>query len=568
MRVFEALAEELVRVGVTTLFSVPSSGTMKIALCAKNRGVAHLSTRHEQAAVGMADGYARVSGSVGVALVGRGPGLTNSANALITAQKAGSPVLLISGHLSTALARDPAAARRDLSNMQTIDQEAFLSAIGVTHMALEDPETAVADLRAAYKFAAVGRPVVVLLPGDVAEKGAGAAGPRVSLPAASAECPAPDPEDVGLVCDLLGERWAARHPVVLAGRGAVRANALGDLIRLAEVTGALLGTTLAAKGAFDGLPYDIGVIGTESTPVASELLLGADIVLAFGASLNQFTTYGGDLLKNARVVHVDTLADAFGAYQPVDIPILADAQLAASALVTELEARGQSATGYRSPEVADKITSERMQDWLRDEGRPGALDPRIVLDAVNRLLPEERAIVVDVGAHVSFTSRFLSASDPRAFLLSHDYGSVGAGMGIALGAAVARPDRLTVLATGDGGLMMTLADLDTAVRYGLPLAVIVMNDGGFGQEVQLLALEGLPPEVAQYANPPFAAVAEALGGEGLRVDTLDDLAGLDERLAERSGPFVLDCAVSGDIRGEHIDLLLRMRRKVVAAEPR
>jgi thiamine pyrophosphate-dependent acetolactate synthase large subunit-like protein len=181
----------------------------------------------------------------------------------------------------------------------------------------------------------------------------------------------------------------------------------------------------------------------------------------------------------------------------------------------------------------------------------------VLLSAIAKQLPDERAVVIDVGAHVSFTSRFLSASDPNAFVLTHDYGSVGAGLGIALGAAIAKPERLTLLAIGDGGMMMALADLDTAVRYRLPLAVVVMNDGGFAQEVHHLDAARLPQEIALYANPSFASVARALGGNGLRVTTIDDLDGLDVRLRGLSGPLLLDCDVA-IVRGEHLDLQSRL----------
>jgi acetolactate synthase I/II/III large subunit len=564
LRVHQALADELVRAGVGALFTVPSSGTMKIALFAEERGARAFTTRHEHATIGMADGYARVSGGVGVALVGKGPGLTNGVNALITARNARTSVLLIAGNQTTAVMNDPELARRDITGMQNLDQQAFLAALGVPSVMLDSPASARSDLRAAYEYtAAGGGPVAVLLPADVAEAEAGAEPARAEFPhVPPSPAQGPSVDDIALLAELLGETWAVRRPVIIAGRGAVVSDATPHLVQLGELTGSLLATSLAAKNAFHGSPFTIGVVGTEATPTAIDLLMASDLVLAFGASLNQFTTYAGDLFASARLVHIDADAEAIGLHRSVDLPIVADARLAAAALVEELERRGHRSTGYRTPNVQQQIAGEDQSQWLRDEGRQSALDPRIVLDRIDRLLPRDRAIVVDIGAHMSFTSRFLTTDDPRALLLCHDFGSVGAGMGIALGAAVARPDRLTVLAIGDGGLMMTLADLDTAVRYRLPVVLVVMNDSGFAQEMQLLDLDGLPSGIAVYENPSFARVAQALGARGVRIDSLDDLDGLPDVLGDRSGPTVIDCAVTSEIRGEHIDLMLRMRRAV------
>jgi acetolactate synthase I/II/III large subunit len=549
MRVDEALASELSRLGVTKLFGVPAAGTMKIAAHASGHGIDHFAARHEHAAIGMADGYARLSGRVGVVLVGRGPGLTNGANALITARKARSPVLVIAGEIPTRLLDDPDAARQDIASMQTIDQHAFLAGIEIQAVTLRSAESAVADLRAAITHAENGVPVAVLLPSDVAEKDAGNAHASASF--SSTQPPRalePAASDIEIMADLLVDARAVERPVVLAGRGAVAADALPELSHLASLIGARLATTLGAKGAFDGLDADVGVIGVQASPAAAESMLDADTILAFGASLNQFTTLGSGFFKDSRIVRVDHRPDAAHGYA-CDLFVLGDAKRVAASVVDLISSRHNDAPARWTTNVAVVTTAESAPSDRSESGPSGKLDPRDLLPAVQRCLPVPRTVVVDVGAHVSFTSRYLSASEPGAFLLTHDYGSVGAAVGIALGAAVARPDHLTVLAIGDGGLMMALADLDTAVRYNMALLVIVVNDGAFGQEVQHLDRAGLPRDVALYDNPSFAQVGEALGGSGIGVTTLEDLDGLDERLRGLSSLLVLDCAV-GIVRGD------------------
>ncbi|MGE3619244.1 MAG: thiamine pyrophosphate-binding protein [Acidimicrobiia bacterium] len=561
MRVDEALGEELRRLGTQVIFSVPASETMRIIAAATARGIEHLSARHEQAAVGMADGYHRMSGRVGVVLLGRGAGLTNGVNALVTARKADSGVLVIAGELDGRLAADPVAASRHVMAVKTIDQTGFLKSIGVDAVTLSDPTTAVEELGAAMARATGGRTVAVLLRADVAAADASDAVP--SADPASMALPGPnpqaaDPAQVALIVDHLAEGGAAR-PVVLAGRGAVVSGAEPSLTRLADRIGALLGSTLLARPLFTDDPYAIGVVGTMATPATAQLVADSDLVIAFGASLNLYTTFGGDLVRRARIVQVDSDPTAIGAHVEVDLGLVGDARLVADQILAGLDGRGVRLDGYRRAVFADAVATARSPEPMRDEGRDGALDPRLLCRQLDELLPRDRTVVVDNGAHMSFTTRYLRVAEPGALLMTSSYGSVGAAQGVALGAAAARRDRPTVLAIGDGGFMMTLADLDTAVRHRLPIVYVVMDDGAFAAEVHHLRAAGLPDDLARYANPSLADVARAIGARSLTVRSWADLAAVPELVEALEGPVVIDCHTSLDVRGGHVDLIMRAR---------
>jgi acetolactate synthase I/II/III large subunit len=543
MRVYEALAHELRRCGVEVVFGLCGSETVKLGATLESIGVRFVGARHESQAVAMADGYARVTGRVGVTLANRGPGFTNALTSMVCAAKAGSPVVVISGDTAIGV-RDERVAALQRVDPKHVAQDAVTRAAGIMSATVTSPQAAVADLRAILARAQRGATIAVHIPTDVLEAPAGDAGPEVQLPTVDA-VPPPDESTIAAIAEVLESGWAARRPVILAGRGAYRSGARADLERLAELTGAVLATSLMNRSFFAGNPFDIGVCGSLATPVASELLVQADFVLAFGASLNKFTTYDGSLLANARVVQIDADPAAFGRHtKEPDLTLHADAALTARTLVTELERRGYQATGLRTPAVAARIRAHNAADHFRDDSTDTTLDPRALMVRLDELLPAERTLVVEAGDHLRFASKYLSVPPPPAFVFPMETFAIGLGMGTAIGAAIGEPSRLTVLDIGDGGLMMTLGDLETAVRCKVPMVVVISNNGGLGSEMKTLAAAGLSQEYAMFPVRSFTAIAAAMGAEAYSVATKGDLDVVGARLREPiDAPVVLECHV-------------------------
>lgn len=547
MRVFEAVAEEIAAQRTKYVFTLMSQETTKLTAELERRGVRVHHVRHEQIAIGMADGYARATGDVGVAIVGMGPGLTNAMNALITAAKARSPLVLVAGETAPVEGASDAQTKQARLVNKHIDQPALLNVLGIAHVDLRSGRTAVRDVRSAFASAREGRVVALDLPFQLLEVQAAAPGDGGE---ADRRPEAIAPSDVAAICDLLEAGFTARRPVIVAGRGAVRSGARAELLQLAELTGALVGTTVMAKGLFAGEPYSVGVVGTFATPVASDLLRSADLVIAFGASLNQHTTYFGSIFGKAPIVQIDADPAALGRHQDVALAVKADAHCAAAALVDELTRRGHRADGFRTAATASALDSFRIESTFSDRSSDGALDPRTLMLTLDRLLPTPRTVVVDAGNHMAFPIRYLSIDDSAGFMWPMEYSSVGCALGPALGAALARPERHVVLCIGDGGLMMTLADLDTAVRYRLPITVVVSNDSAFGAELHYMREQGYDDAPTRYSNPSFEEVARSLGLEAATVASVDDLERLRPRLAHRDRPLLLDCKVSPDVYGE------------------
>lgn len=534
----KALAHELQRQGVTSVFGLLGEDVMVLAIELERLGINFYSTRHESTAVGMADGYARVTGDLGVAIVSRGPGLTNALTNMVLAAKSNSRVLVITSDSDQSL--------RGSIYTKYVDQKALYVGAEVPFVEFETPETAVADLAAVCDRIREGVTIVANFPGTVLDQEAGDSPSTTALPAAPLRV-APDPDAISAIADLVQESFAFTRPVILAGRGAVDSDAKPALLRIGEACGALLATTLMGRELFAGEDYNVGICGTFSIDPTVELLQEADWVLAFGSSLDQFTTAEGGMFPKARVIRFDRAPDADESGSvPVELFVEGDVRLSAEALADELERRSHHVTGFRRPEIPGLLSSFEPRPSL-DEGRPGLVDPRLAMARIDRFLPRDKNVAIDGSHHMVWSIEHLAVAEPRAFVLPIEFYSIGTTTGIALGAAIASPDRITVYDAGDAGMMMTLAEIETAARYNLPLIVIVSNDEAIGSELHQMELWNLPTELGRIPTPSFAAVGEALGADGVTIASLEDVEQLRGMVEKLERPLVIDLRVNPDI---------------------
>ena len=547
---YEAIADVLVRNGVDRVFGVMGEDTAPLMVAATARGVEYKSVRHENQAVAMADGYSRVSGRLGVATVTGGPGFTNGLSAIVTAARARSRVLLISGAGRPQEDEDEPATLRAIGQRgwpKRFPHTRVLEQLGLRWFQPADAAGTVAATLDALAYTRHGLATLLLGRQVIL-------GPAPSLDESASVVPDPPPlapasEAVVDIADLLGESWAVKRPLILAGRGALASEALAPLRRLAELTGAVLATTLPAAGLFHGDDFDIGICGTFSTPVASELIGQADCVLSFGASLNPYTTYDNSLFPKARLIQVDVRADELGRVMDPVIAVHADARMTAEALVAELERRRHSATGLRTAENRRAIAAYSTAAGVVDRSTETSIDPNVLVITLDRILPENRIIVTGAGQHNRFTTRHVRSHGGRNYVWGVEFGTVGLGLGLAIGAQTARPDTPVVAFLGDGGLMMALGELETVGRFGLPLLIVVNNDDGFGAEVNVLANLGLDPTLAKTPGPSFADIAGAMGIPAAVVRTVADLDVARRWFdAARPGPLLLDCRVNQAVR--------------------
>ena len=546
MLVSDAVASALAGLGVDTVFGVVGSGNFHVTNALVANGARYIAARHEGGAASMADAWARQTGRPGVVSVHQGPGLTNALTAITEAAKSRTPLLVLAADVSSAAVT---------SNFR-IDVNAIARGIGATPARLHSPGFAVDDTVRAYLTAQNERRTVILaLPLDVQAGQCTWPGPP-PLRLATASAPAPD-QAAALAAALA----AAARPVFIAGRGARHGGARQPLERLAGQCGALLATSAAAKGLFCGSPWNLDVSGGFASPLAAELIGNADLIVAWGSSLNMWSTRHGSLIaRSATVAQVDCDKSAIGAHRPVQLGVVGDVVLTAeavSALLCPEDAAGAAAPsagaddnrGYRSAALRDRISSAiRWRDVpYADEGDGQRIDPRTLTIALDDMLPAERIVAVDSGNFMGYPSMFLSVPDQDGFCFTQAYQSIGLGLSSAIGAAIARPDRLTVAALGDGGALMGVSELETAVRLGLPMVIVIYDDAAYGAEVHHFGPDGYPVDTVRFPSADLAAIGRGFGCAAATVRVADDLGPVRNWLdSQPDRPIVIDAKITSD----------------------
>ncbi|MEU7985262.1 thiamine pyrophosphate-binding protein [Streptosporangium canum] len=612
MNVAEAVGRVLASLGVDTAFGVVGSGNFHVTNALIEHGVRFVAARHEGGAATMADAYARTGGRVGVLSVHQGPGLTNAMTGITEAAKSRTPLIVLAAEVT-----------EPRSNF-FVDQAALATAVGAVPLRITSAETAAAQTAQAFHLARDGRRTVLLnLPLEVQSRPvptppapvsptspASQASPPPtpvsqasppSVPASQASAPPghvalasvpgspgssePEAREVARLAELLG---AARRPVFVAGRGARAARR--ELEELAERIGALLATSAVAKGLFRGSPWDLDVSGGFASPLAAELVRGADVIVGWGCALNMWTMRQGTLIgPEAKVVQVDLDADALGAHRPIHLGVVGDVALTARSVTTLLagggddlrpapavrDGSGREASavpdngpgepdvpdgsdpgargvprggGYRSVGLAGRIAREnRWRDVpYADEGGEGRIDPRTLTIGLDDLLPAERVVSVDSGNFMGYPSMFLDVPDERGFCFTQAFQSIGLGLATAIGAALAQPDRLAVAALGDGGALMGVAELETVVRLGLAMVIVVYDDEGYGAEVHHFGPDGHSLDTVTFPPVDIAAIARGFGCEAVTVRDRADLAAVAGWLdGPRHRPLLIHAKVSG-----------------------
>jgi thiamine pyrophosphate-dependent acetolactate synthase large subunit-like protein len=566
------------------VFGVVGSGNFHVTNALIAGGARYVAARHEGGAAVMADAWARTTGRVGVLSVHQGPGLTNAMTGIAEAAKSRTPLLVL------------AAEAPEIRSNFHVDVAGLAAAVGAVPERLYSPASALADAHRAYGTALGRRTVILALPLDIqaapyVQAAACEPGPMPAIPLTYP--PAPAPDAVAALADALRE---ARRPVFIAGRGA-RGRA-ADLERLADECGALLATSAVAKGLFGGNPWNLDVSGGFATPLAAELIGRADLIIGWGCSLNMWTTRHGKLLgPQATIVQVDDDPSAIGAHRAVRFGVVGDVAETARAVADALGAGGTAragettgvraraggeglagdgeppsvralaggeagagggeppyvrdkendAAGYRSDALRERIAREgRWRDVaFADESDGERIDPRTLSIALDDLLPAERTVAVDSGNFMGYPSMYLSVPDEAGFCFTQAFQSIGLGLASAVGAAVARPDRLAVAALGDGGALMGVSELETVVRLGLPMVMVVYDDEAYGAEVHHFGPDGDPLDTVRFSAADIAAIGHGFGWQGVTVRSVADLAGVRDWLdGPRDRPLLVDAKVA------------------------
>jgi thiamine pyrophosphate-dependent acetolactate synthase large subunit-like protein len=529
----QAIAKALADQGITQIFGVLGDANLYMMdSFERETGGRFYSMSNESGAVLAANGYARTSGGLGVATVTHGPALTNIVTALVESVKDHTPVLVVAG--------DTAVVDRD--NFQAISQRDVVLPSGAGFEQVRAPATVAEDVAIAVRRAFLERrPIVLNVPVEFQWAEVDYTPNRVRWvgPQAVVPDPAALEEAVGIVA-------SAKRPLVVAGQGAASPEARAALVRFANRIGAPLATTLRARDLFRGDPHNLGIFGTLSHEVALDATGQADCIIAFGASLNKWTTAEGSGLQGKKVVHVDIDRAAIEQFSGVHAAVVGDVVPVTEGFVNLLDEAEVKPTGFASPQLAERLAS-RDEHAYKDISTDETVDIRTAMLKVEEAFPDDRTLVHDGGRFIFQAFKLLHAPDPRAYVHTVNYGSIGLGMGNAIGASFGAPARPVLLVTGDGGFMLGgLAEFSSAVRHGVDLVVVVFNDAAYGAEHIQFRNKDMDPAISTFDWPDFGPVATALGGQGF---TVHNVAELDDALAaieQRDRPVLIDIKIDPD----------------------
>ncbi|MDV6271453.1 thiamine pyrophosphate-binding protein [Rhodococcus globerulus] len=528
MQVYDALARALYDNDIRTVFGVLGDANLFILNSFNAMADAeYVGAASEGGAVLSAIGYGQVSGKLAVAAVTHGPGLTNTLTALVEAERARQPLLLIAG--------DSPLSQHE--HIQDIDQRSVALTAGAAFERVRSAESAVADVAAAVRRAWVERiPVILNVPIEIQWQDVEYSPVRATLVTNAPTAPAEE-----LVEDAVGLIASSSRPLVLAGRGVALAGSTSAIKDFAARIGAPLATTLRGKDQFRGLPHNLGIFGTLSDDAALDVITQSDCIVAFGCGLNQWTAAEGSLLSGKRIVHVDNDPSRLNLSNSVDVALLGDGALAAEAITLLLDEAEIPASNFVDTATAI-VTARRGGD--RPTSSSGNFDTAAVLARVDAAVPKNRVVVTDNGRFIHHAFKDLHVEDPLSYAHAVSFGAIGCGMSVAFGATYAAPDRPVLVAVGDGGFALGgLSDLVMAAQLNRNIVVLLLNDFAYGAEYVQLTGRDMKPDFTTLTWPDFGVIAKAIGAQGY---TASNFVELDEALASidfENGPTLLEVRI-------------------------
>ncbi|SHM15494.1 biosynthetic-type acetolactate synthase large subunit [Ruminococcus flavefaciens] len=531
------VVEVLIEQGCDTIFGYPGGQVIDLfdqLYTAKER-IKHILTAHEQGAAHAADGYARSTGKVGVVIATSGPGATNLVTGIATAYLDSVPMVAITGNVSCDfIGRD---------SFQEVDIVGITMPITKHNFIVKDIKDLADTLRTAFKIAKSGRPgpVLVDIPKDIqlAEYEFEAnAQPVIPYPLIfSSE------QKLQKAAQLINE---SERPYIYFGGGIINGKASAQIMALAEKIDAPMGCSLMGLSAVPSdYPRFLGMQGRHGHYASTVAEDEADLIITLGARFSDRSTWeNSKASRKFSIIHIDIDGAELNKNIPADLSIRGDILDAAERLTAMIEEK-------KHPEWSDRIAQLREEEKRLTKAAhkkiKGRLAPYDIIDTISSYAPDDAIVVTDVGQHQMWTAQRYPLKKPRTFLSSGGLGTMGYGLGAAIGAAMATGKR-AVLFTGDGSFGMNLNELATAVSQKLPITVVIVNNGVLGmvRQWQTIFLDKRYSNTTLDRRTDFVKLAEAFGAEGGRASDNKQLKKLAEKAFSCSGPFVIDCAVDSD----------------------
>ncbi|MEW6487216.1 MAG: biosynthetic-type acetolactate synthase large subunit [Thermodesulfobacteriota bacterium] len=534
----EILVESLKKEGVHTLFGYPGGVVLSVYDVLFHSDIRHVLVRHEQGAVHAADGYARASGEVGVALVTSGPGATNTVTGLATAYMDSVPIVVFSGQVPTNLIGNDAFQEADIVGItRPCTKHNFL---------VKDVRDLARIIKEAFYLARSGRPgpVLVDLPKDVI------VGRTEYVYPDAAKMRGYNPTyegHIGQIKKALKALQESRQPVIYAGGGVVLSNASRDLTEFARQLRVPVTATLMGLGCFPGSdPLFLGMLGMHGTYRANMAVTHCDFLLAVGARFDDRVTGKLDeFAPGARIVHVDIDPTSISKNVRVDIPIVGDVKNVVKKMLGLVQAEEWKDWGANLAPWNEQILAWRDHHKMAYDQGPDVIKPQFVVEKLWEVTRGDCIVATEVGQNQMWAAQYFTLDQPRCWLTSGGLGTMGYGFPAALGAQAAFPDRVVIDIAGDGSIQMNIQELATAVQYRLPVKIAVLNNGFLGmvRQWQELFFEKRYSHTRMEFAPDFVKLAEAYGALGLRAERPEEVVAVIRAALAHPGPVIMDFRV-------------------------
>ncbi|EGT77525.1 Acetolactate synthase large subunit [Haemophilus haemolyticus M21127] len=516
----EMVVQSLRDEGVEYLFGYPGGAVLDIYDAIHTLGgIEHILVRHEQAAVHMADGYARSTGKVGCVLVTSGPGATNAITGILTAYTDSVPMVIISGQvMSNLIGRDA---------FQECDMVGISRPVVKHSFIVKKAEDIPSILKKAFYIASTGRPgpVVVDIPKDTVN-------PNFKYPyeyPESVELRSYNPTvngHKGQIKKALKALLVAKKPILFVGGGAIAAECSKQLIQFAQRLNLPVTSSLMGLGAYPSTDKQfLGMLGMHGTFEANTAMHESDLILGIGVRFDDRTTNNLEkYCPNAKVIHIDIDPTSISKNVPAAIPIVGNAKNVLDEFLSLLNEEGlKSQTDLES--WWQEINQWKAKKCLEFDRTSGVIKPQQVMEAVYRLTKGQAYVASDVGQHQMFAALHYPFDEPRHWINSGGAGTMGFGLPAALGVKLAHPEGTVVCVTGDGSIQMNIQELSTATQYGIPVVIICLNNHFLGmvKQWQDLIYSGRYSQTYMNSLPDFVKLAESYGHVGIKIATPDEL---------------------------------------------
>jgi acetolactate synthase-1/2/3 large subunit len=539
----QAIVKCLLEENVSTIFGYPGGAVIDLYDELMNSPeLTHILVRHEQAAVHAADGYARVSGEVGVALLTSGPGATNGVTGIATAYMDSIPIVILTGQVPTPLIGNDA--------FQEVDIVGITRPCTKHNYLVNSTDELVEVMREAFHVARTGRPgpVLVDLPKDIIKAGIDFTERKPIKMESYQPNYEPHMGQVDKACRLIME---AHKPVLYVGGGVILSDAAPELTELAIKLDIPVTMTLMGLGAFPGHhKQSMGMLGMHGTYTANMAVAECDLLISVGARFDDRVT--GQLetfATNAKIIHVDIDPTSISKNVKVDVPIVADCKKTLTAMNNWFN--NQQDISVESEKDKHKPWSDQISQWqalhplgYRDEG--DLIKPQYVVEMLDKLTNGEAIISTEVGQHQMWAAQFYRFSDPRRFLTSGGLGTMGYGFPAAIGAKLAMPDKICIDIAGDASIQMNIQELATARQYNIPVKIAILNNQFLGmvRQWQELFYEKRYASTTMDIAPDFVELARAYGAVGLRATKKSEVEDVIKEALAVDNTVLMDFKIS------------------------